>query len=237
MGLIALAATGCADGKAKPPAAQDSPKTASTDRLGRPAQQLAVRAALAGDQTFTADYRLTDTNGGQATAKVSKLADSLRFEISYPATDATVAHTVTLLQNSSGIFRCISTTTGKGCLLAAKPGEDLPNDPRLQHVFGDWLPKLANRSAALSIEATTTFGTVRGDCFSLERVTSSVAPPVDTGVYCFDADGLVTGVRLDAGTLELVTVAGPPANNALPAEVTNTVPETTPPPSPSPSPQ
>jgi hypothetical protein len=65
-------------------------------------------------------------------------------------------------------------------------------------------------------------------------------PPVDAGLYCYQADGTLTGAELGFGALRLAGPGGPaPPSAALPGPVVPGEPPPTaspsPPPTPSPS--
>jgi hypothetical protein len=93
------------------------------------------------------------------------------------------------------------------------------DDPRVHHVFTDWIDALVDRATALSVTASALAG-ADGACFSVESTAAALAPPVDPGVYCYADDGTLTGVATGFGTLLLTgPVAAAPPSVALPAPV------------------
>jgi hypothetical protein len=111
-------------------------------------------------------------------------------------------------------------------------------DPRVQHVFTDWLEVLTDRRAALAVSRARQLPGVRGACFSVESNSASLAAPLDVGIYCYATDGTLTGARLGFGTLVLTgtPAAAPPAVTLAGPTVDRTpLPMTSPPP-PSPTP-
>lgn len=237
--LLTVAIAGCSSAGAKPPSEDTKPtRKASAPRAH---QLLSGRAAAAIDKVYSAEYRYIRPDGGQAIVRVTKGSQVTRLDIVHPGDAATLAHTLTMFVNPDGTYRCISTPSASGCALVAAPGAEVPEDPKLQHVFTDWLPTLADRSSAFSVQEVTAADTglagVTGSCFSLEQVTSSVRAPLDLGIYCFDEAGLLTGFKTELGVLTLVTSGSVPETIALPAPITSSVPTTVaPPPQPSPSP-
>ena len=75
----------------------------------------------------------------------------------------------------------------------------------VQHVFTDWLDVLMDRAAPLAISGTPPIEGVSGSCFAVESSTVSLVVPLDTGIYCYDEEGVLTGARLSFGTLILVS--------------------------------
>lgn len=232
--------TACGNGgEAK--SAEEKPPSQQPAAL-KAGQQLVSAAAEAIDRTYTADYQLTKPDGTTGgTVRVSKTVDALRYDHTYPGDATTYPHTATLARTGDGTFRCITGANGSGCVQTGPKDAKLPDEPRLAHAFADWLPTLASRSAALSVETVSAndagLPAAAGACFSLERLTSSVEPPVDLGVYCFDDLGTITALKLSSGSLLLTTAAAPPETITLPTSVTPNLPDVViPPPSPSPVP-
>jgi hypothetical protein len=112
-------------------------------------------------------------------------------------------------------------------------------DPRVHHVFTDWLDVLTDRSAAVAVsQAPPLDGTAAGDCFSVEPSAASLLAPLDAGVYCFQPDGTLTGADLTLGTLWLVgtdTEAPPAVELPGPVVAGEPLPTASPTPSPTPS--
>lgn len=102
--------------------------------------------------------------------------------------------------------------SGPACVLVADPDGRLPGgvDPRVQLPFTDWLAVLTDRRAPLAVSTSTPPPGVRGSCFAVESTSASLTAPLDVGVYCFEADGTLTGARLGLGDLALAGAPAPP---------------------------
>ncbi len=155
---------------------------------------------------------------------------------------------VAIAGTPAGLYQCALGRPGRRQLLVwvAAPGAqgDLP--PATIRACSTCSPTgcrlLADRQQALAVNPATTLpGRRGGSCFSVEPNSAALAPPVDAGIYCFDADGMLTAATLGIGTCVL---AGAPG--AAPATVTMPGPVVTrpaaaawrrrrPPPSPTPS--
>ena len=113
-------------------------------------------------------------------------------------------------------------------------------DPRVHHLFTDWIDPLVDRATALSVAAVAAPPETRGSCYSVESNSASLAPPVDPGIYCYESDGMLTAARVGFGTLALAGAVAPaPPSVAMPAPAVSREPlplAAPPPPPPSPSP-
>jgi hypothetical protein len=99
------------------------------------------------------------------------------------------------------------------------PSLSVAEDPKVHHVFTDWIDALVDRATALSVAAATLPG-ASGSCFSVESTSAALAPPVDPGVYCYEEDGTLAGMQAGFGTLLLAGPVSPaPPSVALPAPV------------------
>ena len=138
-----------------------------------------------------------------------------------------------------GLFEC-SLGTQANCFRIGNPDAALParSDPRVYHVFTDWLRVFGNRDAAISVDTAAPLPGSRGQCFSIEPNSAALASPVDPGVYCYDDKGTLTAAALAMGTLTLASAPAPaPPSVVLPGPVVpGTPPATAAPPSPSASP-
>src|SRR5262249_33062736 len=92
-------------------------------------------------------------------------------------------------------------------------------DPRVHHVFIDWIDPLMDRHAALSVTGADTVPGAAGRCFSVESTSVALAPPVDPGTYCYRADGILTAAVLDVGTLTLTSTADAPPSVTMPGSI------------------
>ena len=203
--------------------AQTSPSPTSAPALP-PATQLAARAAQSQDQYYAASYRFVPADGSPAgTARIERTRSGFRLDLTQPADATHVERTTVVVKNQSGTFHCRLTAAARACLAATeRPPADL--DPRIQLAFTDWLAKLADPAAALSVTVSDPPRDGTGTCYSVEGVTASLDPPVDPGLYCFDNVGRITVLRLAAGLLTSVQVGVAPPEVTLPAAVGGPVP-------------
>jgi hypothetical protein len=56
----------------------------------------------------------------------------------------------------------------------------------------------------------------QGSCYSIDSISASLRAPVDIGIYCYSADGMLTAARVGFGVLTLVSQAAGPATVPLP---------------------
>ncbi len=200
--------------------------------------RLAGRAAAAQDKRYVAGYTLS-TKGMPARTLTVTVAGDGSWLVVVPrgalggTADGAVAGT------PSGLYQCALGAT-PGCVRVGGPGSALPAryDPRIEHLFTDWLGVFTDRQAAISVAGTPTLPGVAGDCYSIEPNSAALAAPVDPGIYCYNPDGTLTGAALAMGTLVLSGVPAPaPATVTLPAPVVpgSPLPMSSPPPSPSPT--
>jgi hypothetical protein len=244
-----LAATGC-DDNATPvvaptgqPSGQPSVQPAARD-------QLAGLAAAAKDKRYVATYTLSTAKRADRTVTVAVATDG-SWVVAVPAGALGGLADIAIFHAGDGTFQCAlgpaSGTQGSrpdlgpitpGCVAAAT----LPtaNDPMVQHIFTDWIDALVDRATALSVAGAPALPGARGACFSVESTAAALAPPVDPGIYCYDADGVLTAARVSFGTLVLVgTVAAAPPSVTMPGPAVSrpllTLTAPSPPPSPPPS--
>jgi hypothetical protein len=179
---------------------------------------LAARAAAAKDRRMVAFYTLSTTDRADRTVTVTRAVDGgWRVDIPGGALDGTAD--VAVARTREGLFQCelpsAQRPVGPSCVRVSGPKGRLAAaaDPRVQHVFVDWLDVLTDRGAAIAVTATRPLPGVRGSCFSVETNAASLAAPLDVGIYCYDRDGTLTGARLGFGTLMLAgaPAAAPPA--------------------------
>lgn len=195
---------------AGPPPASPSQVPAGADAAR---DQLAALAAAAQDRHLTATYRFSVPDRTDRTVAVTSATDGT-WRIDVPQSALGGAADISLTRTADGIFQCALPSTQlsepPGCVRVAGPDGDLPSriDPKVHHPFTDWLDVLTDRQAPLSVSVSRPLPGVRGTCFSVESTSASLNAPLDVGIYCFDADGTLTGVRATFGSLEL---AGPPA--------------------------
>jgi hypothetical protein len=191
--------------------------TAPADAWG----QLAARVAAAQDKRYVAGYTLTAKGRAPRVVTVTVALDG-SWLVSIPGGALGGTADVAVADSRAGLFQCALGGSSPGCVRVAGSTGRLSArfDPRIQHLFTDWLGVLADRQVAISVDVATTLAGARGRCFSVEPSSASLAAPVDAGIYCYDTDGTLTAARLSLGTLVLAgTPAAPPPSAALPGPI------------------
>lgn len=208
------------------PADEPSPPPTVTSTTPPEARaQLAALAAAAQDRHLTASYTLSDDGRPDRTVVLTSATDrTWRVDIPGGALGGTAD--VSIAETAAGIYQCALPSAQwpapASCVRLGPPGRRLPAsvDPRVQHTFTDWRDVLTDRQAALSVSTTPPLAGAGGRCFAVESTAASLGPPLDVGIYCYDADGTLTGARLAYGTLILAgTPAAAPASVTLPGPV------------------
>jgi hypothetical protein len=241
--LVALAACNSALPQATPTPTATSPQP---DR-----DHLAGLAAAAEGDAYVATYKLSVSGRPDRTVTVAIGTDG-SWVVAIPASGLSGLADLAMFQSKDGEFQCLlgpadGTEGSRPDLGSLNPGcakvstLTPANDPRVQHIFTDWLAALTDRSTALSVTQIPTPSGATGTCFSVESTSAALAPPVDPGTYCYDQDGVLTMAAVGFGTLHLVApVAAAPPSVAMPAPVVNRTPiamvAPSPPPPPPPSP-
>jgi hypothetical protein len=220
LGVVAA----CGGAPAAEPAA---PASAAPVPAGGDARaELAARAALAQDKSFAALYTLDDDGDGRQHNVVATIgADGTwRVDVSGAALGGTTD--VSIASTKAGVYQCTVSTPNNPvtptCVRLADPGKRVPKeyDPQVQRLFRQWLPVFTDRQAALSVAEVQPLQGAQGTCFSVDSISASLKAPVDIGIYCFAADGVLTAARVDFGVLTLVSQVAGPATVPLPgAEV------------------
>jgi hypothetical protein len=211
--------------------------------------RLAGLAAAAKDRRYVATYTLSTPKRSDRTVTVAVATDG-SWVVAVPAGALSGLADIAMFSSAAGLFQCaLGPAAGSG---GVRP--DLPpvtpgcvklgrltaaNDPRVHHLFTDWIDPLVDRETALSVAAAAALPGSRGACYSVESNSAALAPPVDPGIYCYDADGTLTAARLAFGTLTLTgTLAPAPPSVTMPGPVLSRapLPMTAPPPPPTPTP-
>jgi hypothetical protein len=241
--VVALTPVVAACGPSAPVEPAPSIDTRPADR-----DRLAGLAAAAKDRRYVATYTLSTPERPDRTVTVAFGEDGT-WIVAIPGGALSGLADIAIFGSDAGLHQCLlgpapgtaGTRPDLGPLAPAcvAVAELAPiDDPRVQHVFTDWIDPLVDRSSALSVSATSLPG-VAGSCFRVESVAVALAPPLDPGVYCYADDVLLTGASVAFGTLVLAGVAEPaPPTVARPAPLVTgaTVPVEAPPPPPSPDP-
>ncbi|HET6534500.1 MAG TPA: hypothetical protein VFH03_28300 [Actinoplanes sp.] len=179
---------------------------------GQARAELAARAALAEDHRFSALYTW-DVDGSQRSV-VATVANDGSWRVDIPGGARGGTADVSVVQTGEGLFQCAlpsaTSPTNPSCVRVADPDKRIPDayDPKIQRVFRQWLPVFTDRQAALSVVPALPLAGSQGRCYSIEGISASLAAPVDVGIYCYADTGLLTAVRVNAGTL---TLSGAPA--------------------------
>jgi hypothetical protein len=235
-GLLAL--TGCGGDSPAGSAATGSASAVPTAPTQARAQ-LAARAAAAQDRHMVATYRLSKPDQPDRTVLVTLATDrTWRVDVSGGALGGTAD--VSVARTKDGLYQCALPSVGQvvqaGCVRVGGPDARLGSkyDPRVQHTFTDWLTVLTDQRAALAVSPARPAKGVGGECYSVESSSASLAAPLDLGVYCYAADGTLTGATLGFGTLALDgSPAAAPATVSLPGPMVGGDPLPTATPSPS----
>lgn len=223
------AATACSPATGTPPAppadASDSPP---------PRALLAAHAAAAKDFVGVLAYRLVTEGRPDRTVTVVRAADG-DWRVDVPGGALGGGADIAVVGHGGELFHCV-VGLGPHCVRVSELSAEF--DPMAQHVFTDWLEVLTERTAPLAISEAEPLDGVAGTCFSVESSTASLVAPVDPGIYCFGADGVLTGARLSFGTLTLAGDPRPaPDSVELPGPVVDGTPLPTASPDPPPSTQ
>jgi hypothetical protein len=232
--MAALALVGCGD--VQPPTAPPTP-IETTDGEEPPARtQLRALAAAAADRRFSAAYTLSTAGRPDRTVVVTLAADGT-WRIDIPGWAAGGTVDIAVARTADGLFQCTLAgwSMGPSCVRVADPDGRFPADldPRVQYLFTDWVRVLANRQAPLAVSIAAPLPGSSGTCFSIESTSASLNPPLDVGIYCYDAEGTLTAARLALGTLVLSGAPSPaPPSVTLPGPVVAAEPVGTAPPPP-----
>ena len=237
LALAGAGAAGCGGGRA--PAATPSAEPPPLPPTPAARAELAARAAAAQDLVGVAAYTLATPGRPERTILVVRATDG-SWRVDIPGGALGGAADVSLVSTPAGRFHC-------ALAIAPEAGRCVPVDelrpevdPRVQHVFTDWLGVLTDRSAAVAVAAAPAPPGIGGRCFAVQPSAASLVAPLDAGVYCFDQDGTLTGAQLELGELTLAGSPGAaPPTIDLPAPVAGGQPlptaAPTPPPTPTPT--
>jgi hypothetical protein len=223
MVALVFAMTGCSATRPDP---DPTPSVGAARQADRDA--LAGLAAAAKDRRYVATYTLSAAKRPDRTVTVAMASDG-SWVVAVPGGALDGLADVAVFRSRAGLFQCsLGPATGssgerpdlrpvdRGCVKVSRLTER--TDPRVHHIFTDWIDALVDRATALSVSATDRLAEAEGQCFSVESTSAALAPPMDPGVYCYRADGLLTAARARFGTLRLAGAVGDaPSSVAMPA--------------------
>ncbi|GIF25218.1 hypothetical protein BJ973_007470 [Actinoplanes tereljensis] len=188
--------------------------------------ELAATAALAADKAYAALYTLDDDGSGRQHNVVATIAADGTWRVD--VSDAMLGGTtdVSIVSTAAGVYQCTvsspSNPVTPTCVKVAPAGKRVAKDnsPQVERLFRLWLPVFRDRQAALSVAEVQPLSGAQGACYSIDSIAASIKAPVDIGIYCYSADGVLTAARVGFGVLKLVSQVVGPATVALPgAEV------------------
>ncbi|MFC4067068.1 hypothetical protein [Actinoplanes subglobosus] len=214
--LLTAGLSGCGVSDATPEPTPGTPSASASDPALVPEarSEFAGLAALALDRRYAALYTLE--SGGSSREIVAAVADDGTWRVDIPGGALGGTAGVTVIRVPAGLYQCtLNTATAPvspTCVRVAERGDKVPRryDPRVQRLFRQWLPVFTDRKAPLAVSPVRQLAGVEGSCYAVDSVTATLDQPVDVGIYCYSADGLLTGARVDFGLLKLVRqVAGP----------------------------
>nr|WP_296074556.1 hypothetical protein [uncultured Actinoplanes sp.] len=182
---------------------------------------LVARAALAQDKSYAALYSLDDGNGAPRDVVATIGADGTwRVDVGKGMEGGTAD--VSIVSTPAGVYQCTVATAANpitpACVKVANAGKLVPRkyDPRVERLFRPALSVFTDRQAAISVTEVEPLTGAKGDCYSVDGISASLDAPVDIGIYCYDADGVLTAARVGFGVLKLVSQVPGPKTVALP---------------------
>lgn len=211
LAALALVLTGCTP-QAAPTAVESSMPPYSSPRSA-----MVAVVALAKDRHYTASYLWRQGERDRTVTVLLAEDGTWRVDVPGGALGGTVD--VSVLWTAKGYFQCVLSGGPQRCVRIAAATGTVPDgsDPRIQHLFTDWLDVLLNRDAPLSIATDDAPDGVRGACFSVESNAVVLPAPISTGLYCFAEDGTLTAANVNFGKVRIV-------GDPLPATATATLP-------------
>jgi hypothetical protein len=237
--LLILGLPAC--GHDDPAPAPTTPPPSPADDAPDARADLAGLATLAQDHAYAALYALDDGGGAARNVVATVAADGTwRVDVSGGALGG--AADVTIVSTKAGVYQCTVSSPQQPitptCVRVANPGKKVPAeyDPEVERLFRPALTVFTDRQAPLSVGAVQPLAGAKGSCFSVDTIAAALSAPVDVGIYCYAADGLLTAARVDFGTLTLVSTGAGPATVTLPGPEVQGQPMGTESPSPPPVP-
>jgi len=201
---LLAALSGCTS---RPPVLPDAtPGSPGPTTLTDPWGQLAGRVAAARDSRFVAGYTL-QTRGRPARTVTVTIAGDGSWLVTIPGGALGGGADVAVAATPGGLFEC---TVGAptNCYRVGSAEAALParSDPRVHHVFTDWLQVFSNRDAAISVASAPVSSMNDPSHGSSPYPTSATKPPARrtsraTGRRAGGADGAATDTSV--GTMAI----------------------------------
>lgn len=237
--LLTLGLAAC--GHDQPTPAPTTPAPSMADDATGARAGLAGVATLAQDHPYAALYSMDDGRGVARNVVATMAADGTwRVDVSGGALGGTAD--VSIVSIKAGVYQCTVSSPQQPitptCVRVADPGKKVPADydPQVERLFRPALTVFTDRQAPLSVAAVRPLAGAKGSCFSVDTIAAALTAPVDVGIYCYTADGMLTAARVDFGTLTLVSTGAAPATVTLPGPEVQGQPMGTQSPSPPPVP-
>jgi hypothetical protein len=210
--LMAALLAGCGSDPVVGPAAASSATTSGGPILG-PRDALAARAAAAKDLRQVAFYVLRTNGRPDRTISVTRAVDG-SWRVDVPGGAHGGAVDIALVYRGGAVHQCVLPASGCRRIEGQLPKTA---DPKVQHLFSDWLGLLTDRQQPLAVSVAQPLDGAAGECYSLESSATSLQLPLDAGIYCYERDGTLTAARLSFGTIVLAGKPGAaPPSQALP---------------------
>jgi hypothetical protein len=217
--LLTLGLAAC--GHDEPAPAPTTPAPSVADDATDARAGLAGLATLAQDHPYAALYSLDPGDGVTRNVVATSASDGTwRVDVSAGALGGTAD--VSIVSTKAGVYQCTVSSPQQPltptCVRVADPGKKVPADydPQVERLFRPALNVFTDRQAPLSVAAVQPLAGAKGSCFSVDTIAAALSAPVDVGIYCYTADGLLTAARVDLGTLTLVNTGAGPATVTLP---------------------
>jgi hypothetical protein len=217
--LLTLGVAACGHDTPGPAPTTPSPSPAGDAPDAR--ADLAGLATLAQDHAYAALYSLNDGDSTPRNVVATTAVDGTwRVDVSGGALGGTAD--VTIVSTKAGVYQCTVSSPQQPitptCVRVADAGKRVPDafDPEVEHLFRPALTVFTDRQAPLSVGAVQPLAGAKGSCFSVDTIAAALSAPVDVGIYCYTADGVLTAARVGFGTLTLVSTGAGPATVTLP---------------------
>lgn len=210
---LALSA-GCGPGTS--PQSVPTNPTPPTATDNDPAGQLASRAAAALDRTYIAAYEYIPAGAPARTLTVLVATDGT-WRVDVPRGAMSGTADISIVRNAAGLYQC---SLGKTATCVKVGTLATTADPKVQHVFVDWLSVLTDRDQAISVGLSRNLAGSAGTCYSVEPSAAALKAPMDAGILCYRDDGTLTAAAFTWGSVKLMAdPVQPPPTAPLPGPI------------------